>query len=336
MKREDYEVGWICALPTEYVAACELLDEEHNALPVDSIRDENVYTFGRMGNHNVVIACLPKGKYGVVSAATVAKDMLRSFEAIRFGLMVGLGSGAPSMKHDIRLGDVVVCSPAGNTLGVIQYDFGKAIQDKKFYNTGALNAPPRLLLNALSQLETLHFRKGNRINESIVKMIAKNERLKENYTRPKAEEDRLYESFYTHVRDGEDCANSCSSCTPPLVKRGVRRIDPDSPHVHYGLIASGNSLMKDANIRDRLIREYDILCFEMEAAGLMDSFPCVVIRGICAYSDTHKNDRWQGYASATAAAYAKELLDAIPGRLVEGSKLALDVVKGKSQYLLDD
>lgn len=46
----------------------------------------------------------------------------------------------------------------------------------------------------------------------------------------------------------------------------------------------------------------------MGAAGLMNSFPCLVIRGICNYSDSHKNDDWQDYAAATAAAYAKELL----------------------------
>lgn len=50
----------------------------------------------------------------------------------------------------------------------------------------------------------------------------------------------------------------------------------------------------------------------MEAAGLMDNFPCLVIRGICDYSDSHKNKRWQEYAAATAAAYAKELLSVVP------------------------
>jgi nucleoside phosphorylase len=49
----------------------------------------------------------------------------------------------------------------------------------------------------------------------------------------------------------------------------------------------------------------------MEAAGLMDDFPCLVIRGICDYADSHKNKRWQPYAAATAAAYAKELLNVI-------------------------
>jgi hypothetical protein len=50
----------------------------------------------------------------------------------------------------------------------------------------------------------------------------------------------------------------------------------------------------------------------MEAAGLMNDFPCLVIRGICDYADSHKNNTWQPYAAATAAAYAKEVLSVIP------------------------
>ena len=93
MRCQDYTVGWICAVQTEYVAACELLDEEH-PLPTDLPHDDNAYTFGHIGDHSVIIACLPKGRYGVASAASVAKDMLGSFESIRIGLMVGVGGGA--------------------------------------------------------------------------------------------------------------------------------------------------------------------------------------------------------------------------------------------------
>jgi nucleoside phosphorylase len=78
--------------------------------------------------------------------------------------------------------------------------------------------------------------------------------------------------------------------------------------------------MKDAEVRDRLAEEKDVLCFEMEAAGLMDQFPCLVIRGICDYSDSHKNDTWQGYAAMAAAAYAKDLLGLIPQSRVEREK----------------
>src|SRR5271155_3004567 len=104
LRPQDYQVGWICAVQTEYVVACELLDEEHPSQPRSSPHDNNAYTFGRIGHHNVVIACLPRGRYGITSAASVARDMLHSFPSMQFGLMVGIGGGAPSERHDIRLG----------------------------------------------------------------------------------------------------------------------------------------------------------------------------------------------------------------------------------------
>jgi nucleoside phosphorylase len=105
---KDYTVGWICAVHTEYVAAQAFLDKEHGRPEERSPNDNNDYTLGEIGGHNVVIAVLPDGEYGISSAASVARDMLHSFPNIRIGLMVGIGGGAPSQKHDIRLGDVVV------------------------------------------------------------------------------------------------------------------------------------------------------------------------------------------------------------------------------------
>ena len=74
--------------------------------------------------------------------------------------------------------------------------------------------------------------------------------------------------------------------------------------------------MKHGITRDRLAEQEDIICFEMEAAGLMDNFPCLVIRGICDYADSHKNKIWQQYAAAVAAAYAKALLLVIAPQVV--------------------
>ena len=153
------------------MAACELLDEEHLSLPTSSVHDDNAYTLGHIGDHHIVIACLPKGRYGIASAASVAKDMLRSFESIRIGLMVGIGGGAPSDKHDIRLGDVVVGYPVKKEGGVVPYNFGKAIQDQEFERTGSLNSPPTVLLTALNKLSVHHERKGSRIAESVQMMI---------------------------------------------------------------------------------------------------------------------------------------------------------------------
>ena len=59
---------------------------------------------------------------------------------------------------------------------------------------------------------------------------------------------------------------------------------------------------------NQLTKEHNILCFKIEAVGLINNFPYVVIQGICDYSDSHKNDMWQGYAAVTAGSYAKELL----------------------------
>jgi len=96
----------------------------------------------------------------------------------------------------------------------------------------------------------------------------------------------------------------------------------DNPAIYYGLIASGNQLMKDALIQDTLAKEKEVLCFKMEAAGLMNHFPCLVIRGICDYADSHKNKEWQGYAAMAAAAYAKDLLYRIaPSRVVAERKI---------------
>src|ERR1700753_2047814 len=113
----DYTVGWICAISTENVAARIFLDEEHAPPKSVSPSDSNDYTIGRIGKHNVVIAVLPHGEYGISSATGVAKDMLHSFPNVRTGLMVGIGGGAPSLEHDIRLGDIVVSDR------VFQYGF---------------------------------------------------------------------------------------------------------------------------------------------------------------------------------------------------------------------
>ena len=144
---QDYTVGWICAITTEFVAAQAFLDEEHDAYKVEvSPHDNNTYALGKIGRHNVVIAVLPDGEYGTAVAATVARDMLHSFPNIRIGLLVGIGGGAPSKKNDIRLGDIVVSSTASVAQGaVFQYDFGKTIQDQSFQGTRYLDQPPMVV-----------------------------------------------------------------------------------------------------------------------------------------------------------------------------------------------
>lgn len=130
------------------------------------------------------------------------------------------------------------------------------------------------------------------------------------FASPGSKYDFLFDPTYSHVGTrSEECHLKCeSSYLVPRLRRSS-----SAPRVHYGLIASGNQVMRDAVTRDNTSRQLeDVLCFEMEAAGLMDQFPCLVVRGICDYADSHKSKRWQAYAAAAATAYAKELLGIIP------------------------
>ncbi|ROW12389.1 hypothetical protein VMCG_00790 [Cytospora schulzeri] len=319
---KQYMIGWICATVADFVAAQTLLDQEHERPEYVSQHDNNGYAFGSIKDHNVVIAVFPDGEYGTSSAAMVARDMLHSFPDIRIGLMVGVAGGAPSPRHDIRLGDVVVSSPRDGIGGVFQYDFGKTIQEQKFQSGGFLNQPPTVLRTAVNGLETKYKMAGHQIEQTIQGALKRNPRLRNNYSRPDASKDKLYRANVIHS-DKACCATATGDERPKLVRRPPRTKDDDNPAVHHGLIASANTVMQDALFRDQLSNEKDVLCFETEAAGLMNHFPCLVIRGICYYSDTHKHEEWQGYAAMTAAAYAKDLLCLIaPNKVGAEGKIA--------------
>lgn len=328
---EDYTVGWICAISTERVAAEAFLDEKHEGPEDVSAHDNNDYALGKMGRHNVVIAVLPDGEYGTASAATVARDMLHSFPNIRIGLMVGIGGGVPSAEHDIRLGDIVVSVPRNGKGGVFQYDFGKTMRDQAFQQTGFLNQPPTILRTAIAGLKAQYEAEGHELEGMIDDILAKKRRLQKSYGRPAPNSDNLFQSEIVHPPDERTCKSFCLDNPSNLQPRQERTEDDDNPAIHYGIIASANQLINDAKLRDRLAVENDVLCFDTEASGLMNHFPCLVIRGICDYSDSHKDADWHGYAAMTAAAYAKNLLIRIPPKKIESEKRIIDIIM-KSEF----
>lgn len=319
LRHEDYTVGWVCALPIELAAAKEMLDEQHKPLERCG-SDENIYDLGSIAGHNVVIVGL-QGRIGNNSAAVVVTKMISTFQKIRFGLMVGIGGGVPSAERDIRLGDVVVSKPNQTFGGVVQHDLGKVTMHG-FERTGFLNSPPQILLGALDIVQ------ANKIQgkSKIFNYVARLSRISD-FRREEAGVDILFEAAYGH--NGGDTCNRCS------IDRQVTRQSRDSGEeivVHYGTIASGNQVIKTAVTRDEISAALGgVLCFEMEAAALMNIFPFLVIRGICDYADSHKNKKWQGYAAATAAAYAKEVLSATPLAKVLKSPLASDISNERSQ-----
>ncbi|KAI1073061.1 hypothetical protein LB507_009050, partial [Fusarium sp. FIESC RH6] len=323
---DRYTVAWICALPIEMAAARAMLDEEHRSDLSNNLRmglrndpllredssnealvrdhplqndqdqasprvdDGNSYVLGTIQRQNVVIACLPTAEYGTNNAAIVMSNLKRTFPRIDICLMVGIGGGVPT-KADIRLGDIVVGTR------VMQSDLGKTV-DGELQRTAIPRIPSASIRTVISNLRSRHELEGSR-----VPMIMNDKMQRYPAFGLPNEPDRLFQSSYSHPSN----VSSCDECDKTRLEKRKNRNSRD-PVIHYGGIASGNQVIKDAASRNKIATELDIICFEMEAAGIMSIEPCLPIRGICDYSDSHKAKEWQRYAAATAAAYAYELL----------------------------
>ncbi|GFN21442.1 Pfs, NACHT and Ankyrin domain protein [Aspergillus tubingensis] len=275
-------------------AARAMLDEVHELLPKHT-DDTNTYVLGSIQLHNVVIACLPDGQYGTNNAAIVATNMLRTFKSISTCLMVGIGGGVPS-RADVRLGDVIVGTR------VMQSDLGKVVGDGELLQTAIPRIPHQSLGTVVSALRSKHELSRSRVSTILQQHLGGQPR----YSRPNVP-DRLFHATYDH----ESITPGCDKCDQSkVVPRNSRT--SDEIIIHYGAIASGNQVMRSGTTRDKVAQRLDVVCFEMETAGLLDILPCLPIRGICDYSDSHKNKEWQRYAAATAAAYARELLEEMP------------------------
>lgn len=302
----DYTVGWICALPLELAASRLLLDEQHEP-PATPLRDNSTRYFGRIGRHNVVLACSPISKTGTNSAAT-CRDILRTFP-IDLILFVGVAGGIPSEWFDVRFGDVVVARPQLEHGGVVQYDFGKFLEDGTFKMTRCLTRPNSRVLNVLTTMAALE--ESGDID--LARHVEKVSRKVPKFAKPDLalHPDLLFESGTPHVDSqaaGRPLLSTCSFCDQRRIKSRTVR-SGDEIKIHHGTVLSGNTQMRNAVERDRCSKQFpDAACFEMESSGLYEEAFCIVIRGICDYSDEHKEESWQRYAALTAAAYAKEVV----------------------------
>lgn len=186
----------------------------------------------------------------------------------------------------------------------------------------------------MASLEAEHSRRKSHICTIIDEAMENNPDMAEEfdlkpaYTYPGQDHDRLFSASYTQ----RGILSSLIGWNKPTLIKRDKRVRPEMPRIHYGLVASGDRVIKNAEIRDRTadwLKEEigaECLCFEMEAAGLMNNFPCLVVRGISDYSDAHKNNMWQNYAAMVAAAYTKELLRVVDVPDVGLSKEAREIM----------
>jgi nucleoside phosphorylase len=325
-KNHQFTIGWISPLPLEKEAARLVFDEEY---PQDEVQHQNTfYLGGRIGVHKVVLGV--QRRIGLSQAAILAEKMRAGFPNIKYFFLVGIAGGVPrygpaGAVSEIVLGDVVVSSPRGNHGGVLQYDKGAWQGRGRLHFRGHTNGVPSNLLAVVNNFRAEGWSKTN-ISETLKQMRLKLDQKRQcQYDDPGPTRDRLFEDSYEHKgTDLDDCKECCdASYTISRSERGgaaTRLLD--EPLVHFGNIASSNQLQISATERNRVQLEHEAICFEMEAAGVMEEHPCVVIRGICDYADSHKNKGWQNYAAATAAAYAKGLLSMLPAIDVGGDEPA--------------
>jgi hypothetical protein len=212
--------------------------------------------------------------------------LLRSSRRRQNNYLVSRKRAVPDEEEDgidIRLGDVVISKPTATFGGGVQYDLGKGSTGCGFERTGTLNKPPQLLRASVETLAADHRIRGSRVTQYLHDMLQKFPAMKEEYFHPGPEQDHLFQADYAHPGG----ANCCNCDKQRTADQDARR--NTNPRFHYGTIGSANTVVKDARVRDELRQALKIICVEMEAAGLMDSFPCLVIRGICDYADSHKN-----------------------------------------------
>jgi nucleoside phosphorylase len=296
----QYRLAIVTALPKE-LAAVEVMLDQHSNMTISG--DSGLYTVGSIGLHPVVVTLLPK--MGNNLATAVSSNLLRSFPHISDILMVGIAGGVPDPNNGedhVRLGDIVISTDAG----VMQFDLGKLEQvvhegesPHGHFTIRASDPPPSARLQqAVRMLEARRIYKERPWEQHIVRATAF-----ENAVRPQNTKDILY--------DSHDPSKIISH--PKDTTRVSRQ-----PKLHYGLIGSSNMLLKDPQLRDRLRDEYKVRAIEMEGSGIAaatwmsGNTGYLLIRGICDYCDSHKNDAWQGYAAVVAAAYARALIESIP------------------------
>lgn len=231
---------------------------------------------------------------GKSKASVIGANALHSFPNIEHIIMVGIAGGCPNpgdLSTHIRLGDIVVSAAEA---GVLEYDF---VKNTDVVEIRRSPQPTSVWLNSAMTNMITEAIAGERPWERwIDKLIAD---LGRAYERPDAIKDILYEDGVAvdHPADPDR--------------------QPGRPKIFQGLIGSADILQKNAGDRDRLRDEFKVRAIEMEASGLQTAAwaqgkQIYVVRGICDYCDKHKNDDWQNYAAASAAAVARVLIETLP------------------------
>lgn len=341
--KNGFEIAILCALPKERAAVLLLLDDRWDECGDTRHRypraekDYNTYTHGRIGRFNVVIVLLYT--IGKVPAAGAATAVRIGYPNISLALVVGICAGVPFPKkrREIILGDVVI----SNIL--IHCDFGRQYTDvfkakvevEDIYGRPTLNIQSLLSSLADDTQRDVEARAAEYLQQLQNNNDSDARRETGKYKYPGVDRDKLFEDDYEHKHhepildcgrctQGHTCEASreakchelgCSDSKLVLRQRLAQcRVQGSLPllQTHIGRMGSGDGVIRSAQYRNDLAAK-GVIGIEMEGAGVWDQLPCIVVKGVCDYADSHKGKEWQEYAAATAASVAKAILYEYPG-----------------------
>lgn len=337
-RRDDFQIAIFCALPLEYDAVSLLFDEfwDEDGEPYGRAPgDVNCYTTGRIGKYDIVLALLPN--MGKAAAAGAATSIRSSYPSLKLAFLVGVCGGIPTIGADeVLLGDVVISK------SVIQHDFGRQYPNKfvsKDTVEDCLSRPNKDIRSLIASFETELGRE--RLEKKAAEYLegiqstATSKRRRCDFRYPGPADDKLFAATYRHRHRGPQPCESCDGESESVCDRAAkafcaelqcdegqlvartrleakRNLEPQEaqrPEIFIGCIASGDTVMKSGEHRDKIADQYGVIAFEMEGAGAWDEIPCLIVKGICDYADSHKNKVWQPFAAATAAAVTRAMLE---------------------------
>jgi nucleoside phosphorylase len=344
-RREEFEVAIFCAMATEYDAVTLLVDDLYeNGRFYKAPGDKNLYKLGRMGDVNIVLLRLAEA--GKRYAGTAAANLRTSYPELKMLVLTGVCGGVPSTAEgqELLLGDVVISKSIVEYDNGKQYTDAFVIKKGIEDSLGRPTKPVRNLI-ALLEVEHWHIKLESQAACYLEQLQAKaslrqresSSNRKSSYNYPGTASDRLYESSYLHkhqlstphacaeCHDSICVASRSLSCgevgcsdthtIPRLRLESKRALEhrglinkAQAPAVVFGCYGSADTVMRSEQERDRLAREHNIVAIEMEGAGLWEELPCIIVKGVSDYADGHKDDTWQPFAAATAAAVTKALL----------------------------
>ncbi|KAL3441720.1 putative kinesin light chain [Aspergillus insuetus] len=325
--RDNFAIAIICALPLEAEAVEALFDDTYDRLGRHYGKqrgDANAYINGRIGKHDVVLCYMPG--MGKGSAAGVASSLLVSYPGVKLALVAGICGGAPPPPEykEIFLGDVIISD------SVIEYDFGRQYPGGFQWKTGVkdtLGRPGREIRALLNGLRAENARRE--LQDQAQQYLHALQQTGTKWRHPGVD-DILFKARYLH-KHYRNASAECScfgSDTPDQIceealgkdcnelycyqgQQVRRRANAKAVQtsIYIGPVASADTVMKSGQHRDEIVKEEKVIGFEMEGAGVWDNVPCIIVKGVCDYADSHKSKVWQAYAAATGASVAKAFLE---------------------------